>query len=449
MGGLSLRAGVFVLACVCVVAAQAVSFSLLLAFPARPPAAMTAREAVLAIAAAKDATANGLTRSLVAAPAFVSDTDGYSPLVSRLLEALLVGTPRHDLRVHALARSVSVKVATDMPPMTASRAAIGGLPPASAMQLADAPFPSFEVGVRQVDGRWIVVGPKRPWITPEALRLIAAFALSVLLVAPLTWWSARRLTRPLLSLATASQTLGRNPGAPPLVIDGPSEVRTAAAAFNEMQTRLANHMRERVALMAAIAHDLRTPLTGLRLRIETAPPAERDRMVADVVRMELLIADLLVFVQGEQPDARREPIDLRALVEDCVTEAIARGADVALGNRFGATVLGEPLALRRILENLLVNAAAYAGSATVAIDRSNGRVWVSVADDGPGIPSDALERIFDPFVRLESSRSRATGGAGLGLAIARKLARAHGGELHLCNREPHGLEARLVLPEQI
>ena len=435
---LSLRASVVVLAAACVLAAQAVSFAILLAFPGEPPPPLTAGAAAAAVLNPATAAAEGLTRRVSAAPPFEQDTKGYTRLVSRTLRGLLDEAAVGEVRVRSLSDAVSLHTEGAPPPALFAPAGWSG----DSRRLAEAPFPSFAVAARRVDGRWVVVAPRRPPISPEHLRIAAAFGLSAVLLTPLTWWSARRLTRPLQLLVGASQALGRDPGAPPLCVDGPREVREAATAFNAMQADLARHIDERATLMAALAHDLRTPLTSLRLRAESAPEPDRSRMAADIARMDALTADLLLFARGGRATALRERIDLRELAR-VVAEAAA--AQVAPASS-QAEVIADPAALRRALENLVSNAVAYAGGAELTVGRDDGVAWVEVADEGLGVPEEALEAVFSPFVRLETSRSLATGGVGLGLAIARSIARAHGGDVELRPRQPSGLVARLWLP---
>ena len=213
-----------------------------------------------------------------------------------------------------------------------------------------------------------------------------------------------------------------------------------------MQCDLMRHIDERATLMAAIAHDLRTPLTSLRLRVEWVSEPNRSRMAADIGRVEALTADLLLFARGGRAAALREHLDLFELASMVVEEAQAAGASVVLTPGSAGVVFVERGAMRRVLENLVGNAVAYAGGAEVRVGRDVGAVWIEVRDEGPGVPEAALERVLQPFVRLETSRSLNTGGLGLGLAIARSIARAHGGDVRLTLRQPSGLIARLSLP---
>ncbi|MFW2342289.1 ATP-binding protein [Brevundimonas sp.] len=307
-------------------------------------------------------------------------------------------------------------------------------------------FAPFAASLRLDDGRWATVEPPRDWLSPWQARLLLALFVSLLLVAPVVWLMARRLTRPIRLFADAAQRLGANPEAEPLPVSGPSELRRAIGTFNDMQASLRAHIANRTQTVAAIAHDLRTPLTRLRFRAEQAPDALRDRLAADVEEMDALIAQAMAYVRGETRQTAPEPLNLTALVTDCVRGFAETGHAATLAPAPEVTILGQPTGLRRALTNLIANAVHYGGRAEVALDQTPGRVVVHVRDDGPGIAPERMEEVFQPFVRLEGSRNRATGGVGLGLAVARQIARAHGGDVTLSNRADRGLEANLSLP---
>lgn len=307
-------------------------------------------------------------------------------------------------------------------------------------------FAPFSASVRQPDGRWATVEPPRGLLSPWQQRVLLALGISMLLLAPLVWWMARRLTRPIRVFAEAAERLGADPEAEPLTPSGPSEVRTAIHAFNDMQASLRDHMRRRTQTVAAIAHDLRTPLTRLRFRAEQVPETVRDRMAADIEEMDALIGQAMAYVRGEAPADRHEPFDLDALAADCAGGFSETGDAVTFDGGGALAVEADPAALRRALANLIGNAVKYGGSARVKAFAQDGRAVVTVEDDGPGLPDTELEAVFEPFHRAERSRSRETGGAGLGLTVARQAARAHGGDVILTNRSEGGLLARLSLP---
>lgn len=308
-------------------------------------------------------------------------------------------------------------------------------------------FAPFSASVQLEDGQWATVEPPRGWIDPWQARLLMALGITALLLTPVVWLMARRLTRPIRAFAQAAERLGADPEAEPLTPSGPTEVRTAIAAFNDMQAAIRQHMRQRTQTIAAIAHDLRTPLTRLRFRAEQAPDALRDRMAGDVEEMDALIGQALAFARGETRAERRDPLDLSALAADCVSGFGETGADITFeGGNDALPVEGDPAGLRRAVSNLIDNGLKFAGSARVAAFRLGDAAVITVSDAGPGLAEDELETVFEPFYRGERSRSRQTGGAGLGLAVARQAARAAGGEVTLSNRAGGGLEARLTLP---
>lgn len=307
-------------------------------------------------------------------------------------------------------------------------------------------FGPFVASWRMDDGRWATVEPPRDFLSPWQKRILLALALSALILAPLVWWMARRLTRPIRVFAEAAERLGANPDAEPLKPSGPAEVRTAIHAFNDMQAAIRAHMRQRTQTIAAIAHDLRTPLTRLRFRAEQTPEAVRDRMAGDIEEMDALIGQAMAFVRGEETAVRKERFDLGHLADDCAHGFTETGAAVTMTGMERMGVEADPAALRRAVANLIDNALKFAGSARVSAFRDGDHAVVEVTDDGPGVEEAELETVFEPFHRGERSRNRETGGAGLGLAVARQAVRAAGGDVRLFNRPEGGLTARLTLP---
>jgi two-component system OmpR family sensor kinase len=307
-------------------------------------------------------------------------------------------------------------------------------------------FAPFSAALKLPDGRWASVSPPHGLLSPWQVRILIALGISLLLLAPLVWIMARRLTRPIRVFAEAAERLGADPDAAPMVASGPTEVRTAIQAFNDMQAALRDHMRRRSQTVAAIAHDLRTPLTRLRFRAEQAPDSVRDRMAADIEEMDALIATAMAYVRGEATPDRREAFDLADLAADCATGFSETGATVTFTSDAPLPVVADPAALRRALANLIANAVKFGGGARVHAATADDTAVITVADDGPGLAATELEAVFEPFYRGERSRSRETGGAGLGLSVARQAARAHGGDVVLDARPGGGLTARLTLP---
>jgi signal transduction histidine kinase len=301
-------------------------------------------------------------------------------------------------------------------------------------QLADGTWASFEHGLAGEPFAW-------PW------RLLLTLAVLLASVIALTLFAVRWLTRPLAVLATAADELGRDMRRPPLPEEGPTEVRRAAAAFNTMQARLQTYMRERERMLAAVSHDLRTPITRLRLRAELIEDeALRTKFARDLSEMEAMTAAALDFLRGVNKDEPVQPVDVMALLESLQADFEEAGHNVTVQGEMRAPYPAHPLALKRLLANLIENAIKYGARASVTVEDEAARLRILVADEGPGIPEDQLEQVFEPFYRIEGSRSRETGGVGLGLSVARDIARAHGGELVLRNRTGGGLEAVLTLP---
>lgn len=307
-------------------------------------------------------------------------------------------------------------------------------------------FDPFAASVQLGDGRWATVEPPRDLIAPWQMRILISMLVSMLVLAPIVWLLAQRITRPIRAFAEAAERLGADPDAEPLTARGPTEVRTAIAAFNEMQDSIRGHIRRRTQTVAAIAHDLRTPLTRLRFRAEQAPEALRDRMAGDIEEMDALIAQAMAYVRGETPPEMLEPLDLNALARSCAAGFSETGVNVAFKGRSRLNVVGDPAGLKRAVSNLIDNAVKFGGAARVSTGILDGMATVTVEDDGPGLDETELEAVLEPFVRGEQSRNRETGGAGLGLAVARQAARASGGDLVLSNRPEGGLRARLSLP---
>jgi signal transduction histidine kinase len=313
----------------------------------------------------------------------------------------------------------------------------------------DEPFivGDFKVAIHQDDGRWTVIEPK-PAIRFDSWqqRILLILALSVLCVSPLAWLFARRLSGPISAFAGAAERLGRDPRAAPLALHGSSEVIAAANAFNMMQERLRRYVEDRTAMIGAVAHDLRTPLTRLRFRIEAVPDDVRAKLASDIDQMEAMIAATMAFVRDTTRPAERTKLELASLLESIIDEAAETGgqASVELGEKI--IIDGDPVALRRLLTNLVENGLKYGGAVQGRV-RAEGRLAVIEIDDvGPGIPPAELDRVFEPFFRSEPSRNRETGGIGLGLAVVRSVARAHGGDVTLHNRPEGGLRARVELP---
>jgi signal transduction histidine kinase len=305
----------------------------------------------------------------------------------------------------------------------------------------------FDVGIRQPDGRWAVVRPQ-PKFGPDAWqqRIALWFVLSAIAMAPVAYVFARRLSAPIRLFADAAERLGRDPRAEPLVATGPSEIRVAVRAFNDMQERLRRYVEDRTAMVGAIAHDLRTPLTRLRFRIESLPDDQRAKMSNDIDQMEAMISAALTFVRDASRPGERTPLELSSLLESLCDEMAETGASTQVESGEKVVLEGDPMALRRLFSNLLDNAVKFGSRARARVFRDAANAVVEIDDDGPGIPAADREKVFEPFYRREPSRSRQTGGIGLGLAVVRSIARGHGGDVNLVNRIGGGLTVRVQLP---
>ena len=246
----------------------------------------------------------------------------------------------------------------------------------------------------------------------------------------------------------AADELGKDIQRPPLVEKGPAEVRRAARAFNTMQGRLGRFVEERTRILAAVSHDLKTPITRLRLRLEqVGDDAVRAKMERDLAEMQNLVQGSLDFMRGMALQEKTQPLDIDALLESLRDDAEDMGHSVAVSGEARAPYPAKPLALKRCLSNLVENAIRYGHRATIEVYDSEAELTLVVSDSGPGLPEEALSRVFEPFYRLEPSRNPDTGGTGLGLSIARNIARGHGGELTLKNgSDGKGLRATLTLP---
>jgi len=280
-----------------------------------------------------------------------------------------------------------------------------------------------------------------------ARRTGAAFdpwflSLMALAMIGLAYGVARIASSPLQRLAAAAIQLGQDLQRPPLAVNGPVEVRRAAEAFNTMQQRLQRHLGERTQMLAAITHDLQTPLTRLRLRLENVDDESlRERLIGDLAAMQALIREGLELARSAESVEQRVALDLDSVLQSIAEDAFEAGHDVSVVHECGAVLPLRPLAIHRLFSNLVDNAVKYGHCAQIYAYCTNGQVQVRIRDHGPGLDESQREAVFTPFFRLESSRSRQSGGVGLGLTIARTLAEKEGAHLHLHNHPEGGLEA--------
>ena len=311
------------------------------------------------------------------------------------------------------------------------------------------PLRGLTIDVRLKDGTWarFRAAPMRSPRLPSSLLLYLGLMLSV--VAALVLLAVRGVTRPLRVLGEAARSLGEDLARPPLPEEGPREARTAARAFNEMQARLRGMVDQRTRALSAMSHDLRTPITRLRLRTEMLEDRPlREKLQADLDDMQHLVDVTLDYLRGLKEAEPIRHVDVNGLVAGLVDDFADTGRPIEVSGQAEQPFEGRPLALRRALTNLLENALTYGGKATLRIEDNPASLRLVVEDEGPGIPEADLARVVEPFERLEESRGRGTGGVGLGLSIVRDIAASHGGTLRLENRAPRGLRAILELPRR-
>jgi signal transduction histidine kinase len=307
----------------------------------------------------------------------------------------------------------------------------------------------LQVSLALKDGSWVhfhlsINEAPTTW-SRESMISTLVMVLGTLIIAI---WATGWITAPLASFARAAERLGMDVSAQPLSEDGPQEVRAAARAFNQMQRRIRSFVDDRLAMLAAVSHDLRTPITRLRLRTEQLPieALQQDKMLQDLDEMEQMVSSSMAFAKDEATDEPSQPIDLTALLGSICDDLTDAGFDADFAWAERLVYRGRPVAMKRLFSNLIENAVRYGQCARVRAVAYPERIEVVVQDQGPGIPEAQLEQVFKPFFRLETSRNRRTGGLGLGLANVRTIARAHGGDVRLCNRPEGGLAAVVILP---
>ena len=472
--------------------AIAINTTFVLNAPSPPPSGYRIEEAAKALKAGEVRLGNGRAlkaRTSAKAPDFVAHQPQNVPLFDHHLAMRLArelgvpddtvwvslarpGPPRGDRRSYVYVQSMeihrhgggdagppppsdggphvffqtSTSGTSDAPPPQH----IPGVPPEFERDNADVIYPAFAAAWKLKDGQYRVIDPPMNLIDPWQMRLLMGFGLTALLILPLAWFLARGMSRPIVAFSDAAARLSFEDNAPPILSVGPREVRQAADVLNAMQVRIKKQVESRTALMGAIAHDLKTPLARMRLRIEDLPVALRDKLNGDIAHMDGLIRSAMSFTSAHKMAESLRPLDMTALVETLADDLAAVCVMEPPLIERNVMVKGDTVALKRIITNLVENAGRYATSCCIGLAVRGKTVELTISDNGPGLPPEMLETVFEPFYRMESSRNRDTGGTGLGLSVARSLAEAQGGTLTLANRYEGagvvGLEAKLTMP---
>jgi signal transduction histidine kinase len=361
--------------------------------------------------------------------------------------ARLQSAPPFDLEVSPPEVQRLIRAGMSMVPLQ------GPMRPREMVMLGGPERQRLEVAMRLPEGGWLNVTAKMPRPSPfHSAALLIAFLFMTVVAALLTLWAVKRLTLPAATLAAAADRLGRDVNAPPLPEEGPLEIARTAAAFNLMAARIRRFVQDRTFMLTAIGHDLRTPITRLKLRAEFMEDDElRRKMLADLDELEGMVAATLAFGRDATATEPVIRLDLAVLARTVLDEAADARPEVAEHLSYAGpehlTVQARSISLKRALSNLVSNAVAYGGGARLTLGQTrDDTITVDIEDEGPGIPPGELDRVFEPFHRVEVSRNRETGGVGLGLPIARNILRAHGGDVTLANRPTGGTRATVWLP---
>ena len=466
----TLRGQVLALVAISILAAEATSLLVVFTLPPRPMPTVPmsqvldrARETLKLMDAAPPAesariasTASSrlLTFSFAAGTSFPLG-DPYSERI-RTVAAMGLDLPLDQVRVVEMRDGKAVPPPSSMRPEARVEAAqyfanpkyaLLGRRPANGDDLSSMVLPYGARGLAlKTSNGWLLVhtarSPDIVWLRQVSLTF--ALALAALLLPAL--WLGGRIASRIRLFAEGAERFGVNPNAPLLPEEGPPELRQAIGAFNQMQGRIRKLVSDRTMMMAAVSHDLRSPLARIRFQITDLEPEVRDAIAADVEQMDEMIGQILAFTREALPAAERRRFDLSALGQSLVDELADAGADVRFDGPDRLPVDANLSAVRRILSNLLDNALKYAGHARLKMEQRGDQVVMMVEDDGPGVPSAMRQAVFEPFRRLEPSRNRGTGGVGLGLAIARNLARGHGGDIDLEPTARRGARFVVSLP---
>jgi len=310
------------------------------------------------------------------------------------------------------------------------------------------PLVPYMVAAQLNDGSWLVFSvTKRTWGMPWTDRWVIWLAFLAASITVVTAFAARQFSQPIERLAMAVRQFGHNPRAPPIPEAGPRELRQVIKTFNAMQAQIQKFVAYRTMMLAAISHDLRTPLTRMRLRGEfVQDPEQQARLFRDVDEMQNMVDEALAFFRDDATAEETTSFDLPHVLLTIANDYADQDIDIGYAGPAHAVYRGRPFALKRAFTNLIDNAVKYGKAPQIELSREAGSWVVAIKDQGPGIPADALDNVFRPYYRIDKSRNRTTGGVGLGLTVAQAIVQGHGGEIILRNRPEGGLEARVTLP---
>jgi signal transduction histidine kinase len=310
------------------------------------------------------------------------------------------------------------------------------------------PVPPYMLAVQLNDGSWLVFSVmKRTWGLPWADRWVIWLCFLAVSITIVTAFAARQFSKPIERLAVAVHQFGLNPRAPPIAETGPRELQQVVRTFNAMQGQIQKFVAYRTMMLAAISHDLRTPLTRMRLRGEfIKDPEQQARLFRDVDEMQNMVDEALAFFRDDATTEEITSFDLPHVLLTIANDYADQDIMIGYVGPAHAVYRGRPFALKRAFTNLIDNAAKYAKTPDIELSCEENAWVIAIRDRGPGIPPDALDNVFRPYYRVDKSRNRTTGGVGLGLTVAQAIVQGHGGEIILRNRPEGGLEARVVLP---
>lgn len=433
--GISRRIALTIIAAMLISVALNILFVQLAGVWARPPLSQTGLLEQIAVT----------TRMLEAAP--VEQREPLARAASNPMLQVHWSAQRDALALPGRGESIDVDAVPEFRLLLANRPRhMEGFQPADWPE--DSPEAHYKLVMQLADGSWLdFTPPYRSWGLSSGMRFTIIGVLALIAALLVAWIGTRQLAGPLQRFARAARRFGSDLRAPPIRPEGPHELRQAITAFNTMQAQIQHFIAERTQMLAAISHDLRAPLTRMRLRGEFIEDAEQQRkLFRDVDEMQSMINSALSFFRDETRLETTTPFDLAELLQTLVDDYRDQQIAVDFEGPANVVYLGRPLGLKRAVTNLIDNAVKYARSPAIRLSSNAHSLFIEVRDQGPGIPDSALEEVFVPFFRLESSRNRDTGGVGLGLPSARTAIREQGGELTLRNPPGGGLLARIELP---